>query len=88
MKIIRDHLPADHIKVANIEYNYRKQHSRFNFPSIRCATEKSSRIIRKHFHRERYGIDSTNEFKSTAAEYLVQKIINTPKKNTNQLSPI
>ena len=80
MKIIRDHCPANHIKVANIEYDYRKQHSRFSFPSIRCATERSRRVIGKHFDKKRYGIDSANEFKRTAAEYLVPKIIDTPKK--------
>ena len=81
MKIIREHCTADHIKDANNEYDFRKLHSRFNFPKIKCPSENSHKTIRKYFNRKRYKTDSTNEFKRTAAMHLASKIIETPKES-------
>ena len=80
MKAIRDYCPADHIKAANNEYDLTKQHSRFNFPTIKCPSDNSSKLIMKYFNRKRYVNDSTNEFKRTAANHLLLKVKDTSRK--------
>ena len=79
MKAIRDYCPADHIKAVNNEYDFTKQHSRFNFPTIKCPSHNSSNVIVKYFNKKSYVNDSTNEFKRTAANHLLLKVKDTPR---------
>ena len=80
MKSIREYIPPDHIKVANSDFDFNKHHSMFKFPILECTSDNSNKIIDRYFNRNRYMTNSTNDFKRTAANYLVLKVHNTPKK--------
>ena len=80
MKIIREHIPADHIKAANEDLDLKKHHSRFNLPYIKCPSNNSNKVIKRYFHRGRFKRESSNDFKRNTANHLVLKVFNTPKK--------
>ena len=80
MKSIREYITPDHIKVTNSDFDFKKHHSMFKFSILECTSDNSNKIIDRYFNRNRYMTNSTNDFKRTAANYLVLKVHNTPKK--------
>ena len=79
MKAIRDHRTAVHIKNINSNYDLKKHHSSFNFPSVECTSHKSSKIIGNYFNKKHYFTDRKNAFIRNSAIHFVSKVNNTSR---------
>ena len=85
MKVIRDHSITDHIKAtfqsSISEFDFKKQNSGFNLPTIVSSYENTSKVIGKYFNVNNYVAGRTTEFKRTIAEYFVPKVYKIQKKS-------
>ena len=79
MKAIRDHCTALHIKDSYSNYDLKKHHSSFNFPTVECTSHKSSKIIGNYFNKKRYFTDSKNAFIRNSAIHFVSKVNDTSR---------
>ena len=89
MKIIRDHSITGHIKAtfqnSISEFDFKKQNSGFNYPTIVSSSENTSKVIGKYFNVNNYVAGRTTEFKRTIAEYFVPKVYKIQKNQRNVL---
>ena len=84
MKIIRDHCTAENIQANFItsrsEFDFKKQKSDFNAPTVICRSENRSKTFGKYFNKKLYTAARDREFKRSAADSFVPKVIATERK--------